>query len=291
MASKIQNIQRALNRRKPKSIVKPSEAWYEITENTTFSDSSTLYWWNVGGAPYSAFLEIAGYDAHSQHVALVFYLQRIAHRLGPASLPSFAWKSFITDDYSPLEFSWTWNYGAPPRVRYGIEPIGHFAGALNDPYNQATTDDLINELKGTNPDINFQVHDCLRTQLAMDSEDAQISTGSSHMVAFEPWKSSVGMKIYYVWSDPGQRAKATAKFASAMDSLRVFGLQLKALTHLTEYIDANNARNPAGHLHFEGVAIDCVRPLQVRTFQSLMSMIGMTLILVKVSIQDLLPQQ
>lgn len=211
--------------------------------------------------------EAAGYDKQSQYIALVFFLQHIAHRLGPASLPSRQWKSYMTDDFSPLEFSWTWDYNKPPKLRYGCEPIGQFAGAQNDPFNQASTDALINELKGTNPEINFQVYDVLRSRLVLDRKDAHNPIGSSYMVVFEPWESSVSMKIYFVFSKPGQEAKITGVLGEAMNSLRDYDFQLKSLSLFSNYLSKNQSGNPARHLNFEFVAIDCVHPLEVKHFR------------------------
>ena len=50
----------------------------------------------------------------------------------------------MTDDFSPLEYSWNWGTGAnPPDVRYSVETIAAEAGSDTDPFNQSMTLDLV----------------------------------------------------------------------------------------------------------------------------------------------------
>ena len=91
------------------------------------------------GPPLALLLLHAGYDLHSQYNGLLFHYQlnclRLGARPGIDGVPR-GWKSFMTDEFSPLEFSWSWDSSEErPQVRYSIEAIGADAGKAMDPFN------------------------------------------------------------------------------------------------------------------------------------------------------------
>lgn len=66
------------------------------------------------------------------------------------------WKSLITLDGSPIEYSWKWNLGSKePEVRYTAEPIGQFAGTDADPLNQQATRELLHRLSTSVPGLDL----------------------------------------------------------------------------------------------------------------------------------------
>lgn len=76
-------------------------------------------------------LGMADYTTESQYRNLLFYLYYVVPELGvrPGDYkqPS-QWKSFMTDDHTPVELSWSWSCGDKPSVvRFSIEPIGRYA--------------------------------------------------------------------------------------------------------------------------------------------------------------------
>ena len=52
----------------------------------------------------------------------------------------------MTDDFSPLEYSWIWDAKGHPKIRYSIEAIGPDAGTAIDPFNRVQTMRLVNQL-------------------------------------------------------------------------------------------------------------------------------------------------
>lgn len=100
-----------------------SRADFQFWENTVRTALKTL----MGGA---------GYETAALQQNLNFVSHSIAPFLGtrPVQGQIPRWKSFMTDDYSPLEYSWSWDE-EPPIVRYSFEPIGPLAGTSQDPFN------------------------------------------------------------------------------------------------------------------------------------------------------------
>jgi hypothetical protein len=111
-------------------------------------------------------MEEAGYDLQSQYFGLIFHLHHIIPRLGPAKTAvngKPAWRSFMTDDFSPLEYSWNWDTTKKgPKIRYAVEAIGPDAGTPKDPFNQNSTLELCEQLRSALPGTNFTLLDILR---------------------------------------------------------------------------------------------------------------------------------
>lgn len=69
----------------------------------------------------------------------------------------------MTDDFSPLEYSWNWDTPKKgPKIRYAVEMIGQDAGSLKDPFNQASTLELCDQLRDALPGTNLTLLDILR---------------------------------------------------------------------------------------------------------------------------------
>lgn len=104
--------------------IQSTRAWVFLSHWSNPADPDAAYWWRATGAPLAVMMEHANYDAHAQYTGLLFYLRHIVNRLGPQptteGLPR-SWRSFMTDDFSPIEYSWTWD--SSPKVRYAIEAI------------------------------------------------------------------------------------------------------------------------------------------------------------------------
>ncbi|KAK1140024.1 aromatic prenyltransferase (DMATS family) [Aspergillus melleus] len=110
--------------------------------------SSTAFWWRETGPLMSKLLSKANYPLYTHYKYLLLYHTHILPLLGPrpplenSVQPSPAnapWRSFLTDDFSPLEPSWNVNGNAESQstIRLGIEPVGFDAGSAADPFNQA----------------------------------------------------------------------------------------------------------------------------------------------------------
>ena len=113
--------------------------WKVLKKNLVHDEINAQSWWTTTGSLLAILLRKAKYQLEAQCDVLLFYFAFIAPELGP-SLDLFGrfprWKSFMTDDGTPLEMSWEWGLGdSPPTVRLSIEPIGLTAGTPQDPLN------------------------------------------------------------------------------------------------------------------------------------------------------------
>lgn len=118
-------------------------------------------------------LHEANYDLHSQYEGLIFYYRLIAGRLGsrptPNGMPK-GWKSYMTDDFSPLELSWSWEDVKQLKVRYSVEAIGRDAGTASDPFNQARTLELVRQLHLALSDTDWQLFDYFSKSFSADGD-------------------------------------------------------------------------------------------------------------------------
>ena len=126
------------------------DAWTALGAQLVPSNEDAAFWWQMTGSSLALLLQQADYDLESQHQSLLFHFDHVVSRLGarPTSegLPN-GWKSFATDDYSPIEYSRSWgSEQASPKVRYTFEAIGPAAGSTSDPFNQMPSVDIVREL-------------------------------------------------------------------------------------------------------------------------------------------------
>ena len=73
-------------------------------------------------------LQAAGYNSETEERYAVFYDEQVAPLLGPRpdEKDGPVWPSFMTDDHSPVELSWSWKaQNASPEVRLSLEPISY----------------------------------------------------------------------------------------------------------------------------------------------------------------------
>jgi DMATS type aromatic prenyltransferase len=238
-----------------------------------YTNPETLFWWHMTGFPLAVMLEQGGYDELSQYKALLFYLQHVVSQLGPPPTPlgtPQSWLSFMTDDHSPLELSWTWE--ANPRVRYAIEAIGHCAGSINDPYNQASTLELINALEQKVPEIDWQLFDLFHdvfgptyesTSIDPDQGQRTSPTGnSSLMLAFEMWKGKIMAKAYIAPVKAYQLCQDPLDLATeAFQRLGDLHLLLPSYDSFLKFMKSDHG---ISQLTFLAVAVDCVVPCDSR---------------------------
>ncbi|KAK5989807.1 Nonribosomal peptide synthetase dtxS1 [Cladobotryum mycophilum] len=126
-----------------------SPAWHQVDSNhqESLSDHGR-YWWRRSGYVLAILLKKSSYSYPAQLKHLDFFAQSIAPRLGIVDkLRAEQWKSFMTDDYNPIEFSWDWSTTQkPPVIRYAVEPVGKDAGTPRDQYNQGASEEFLQEM-------------------------------------------------------------------------------------------------------------------------------------------------
>ena len=136
-----------------------------FTRFTPPKNADAAFWWQATGSILAEALQQAEYSLEEQYTCLLFHQNFVVARLGPRPHTSLSrmWKSFMTDDFSPIEYSWNWGTGSkPPDVRYSIEAIGPEAGTLGDPFNQKMTLDLVEELRSKLPHADWTWFNILR---------------------------------------------------------------------------------------------------------------------------------
>lgn len=245
-----------------------SQAWKTLERALHPSSSSFEFWWRTTGFILATLLEEAGYDIHSQYSILLFHFQHIAARLGPrpSGLCSSIWQSFMTDDFSPVEYSWSWESNEAPKIRYSIEAIGPQAGTERDPFNQISTLELVNELRVAKPDINWDLFEKIRiafdqsadSQIAADDLSSARGHRSSMFLGFDLGADYTMAKAYltpiealHLQQSPLEIVSHTLK-GLGKDHLRFFAYK--------EMLDFIEADGQGQQLKFLGLAVDCVDP-------------------------------
>ncbi|KAL8642188.1 MAG: hypothetical protein Q9228_001091 [Teloschistes exilis] len=145
------------------------EAHYQL------QDHHVQLWWQATGTILANFLHGAGYDETAQLRHALFYLYFIAPELGSFHGPTRKgpqWRSFMTDDHTPIELSWEWkSRGELSEVRYSIEPIGLGSGTATDPHNEYAAPRLLNRLQYICPHLDLTLYNHFARELLPVSSD------------------------------------------------------------------------------------------------------------------------
>lgn len=227
------------------------------------------------GRPLALLLHEAGYDIHDQYAGLIFFRHCIAGRLGArptyTGLPQI-WKSFMTDDFTPVEYSWSWDtLGGPPKIRFSIEAIGPDAGTQSDPFNQCMTTDLVGHLGSVAPNVDWTLFDHFRDAFCEQglekhdgegSDDLKKSHGSSIFMAFEMHKSEVAVKAYFIPVKAKQTDRSRLSVLSdSIAGLESLDLRVRSYDHMLAFM-TNDAEG--SQLEIVGIAVDCILPQDSR---------------------------
>lgn len=219
-------------------------------------------------------LHQAGYDQHVQYDSLIFYYYSIVPRMG--SRPTTdgkpqSFKSYTTDDFSPIEYSWSWEgLNKRPKIRFAIEAIGPESGLPADPFNKNMSMDLINHLHSASPGVDLQLFHHFWDTLLVKTNDAEarkkINTAaepgshrSSLFIACELGGPEMLVKVYFM---PMLRALQAGQsrietFKQSMHQLNHTITPFPALQPLFSYL----ATSPLGkQLELEMISVDCISP-------------------------------
>ncbi|PPR03702.1 hypothetical protein CVT24_007424 [Panaeolus cyanescens] len=168
--------------------------------------AESKWWWKTIAPDLAILLLEADYTFDAQVKALCFLKEFVAPNMGPrpVSIRPF-WKSFMTDDYTPVEYSWKWSKGdSAPDVRYSIEAISRLAGTEVDPMNQSATINLFGQLLGAIPDLDLTSFRHFFASLVGVNAPLPSSTiiqplQTTLFTAFEIGRDgSIGVKAYFV---------------------------------------------------------------------------------------------
>lgn len=255
--------------------LKPSTEAFQVLNKWLHPPTKDAeFWWLSTGSPLAVLVHQAGYNAHSQYTSLLFLFHYIAPCLGPRPTPSGQpahWKSFMTDDFSPIEYSWNWDTPkGPPKIRLSIEAIGQDAGTELDPFNQKMTDELIRRITSNMANVDWQWFNHFRSVFCQPNSshlsgagfDPELSHNSSLFMAFELQNTGVAVKAYFVPVKAEQTGRSRLTILSeSINSLQRPGLRLPSYDHLSAFLTSRSSKS---RLDIVGVAIDCVHPVSSR---------------------------
>lgn len=238
--------------------------------------SDSYFWWRTTGTALAILLQRAGYSSKSQCRHLLFYYRTITPELGaePNANGTFSkWKSFMTDNFSPIELSWEWGRGSEaPTVRYSIEPIGPLAGTTSDPLNQYATSRLLDRLQPAIPNCDLTLFKHFSEKLVSYTNNPILNKPeldreghlSRTFVAFDLGREVETLKVYFI-----------PTFKASELSISPWTLVAQAIESLPGYSSSAYPSLPAlqsfmasstfgSSLRTEIFAVDCVAPVKSR---------------------------
>ncbi|KFA56003.1 hypothetical protein S40293_03995 [Stachybotrys chartarum IBT 40293] len=235
------------------------------TETGSPININQLYWFHTTGFALAALLQSAGYGHPAQVKILRHFADVVAPNLGVAPDSGLSrWKSFMTDDYTPIELSWDFHTGASrPSIRYSVEPVGPYAGTAADPYNHMATIAFKRGFLKASPDAYVGWLNHFEACFGQDW-DMTIPEGhlSNMFWAFDLDEDNATSKAYFF---PGAKA-----YASGRSKLDVITEAVSSLpNHTGEAIIPFQTFTRYAHktsLEVEMVAIDLIRDSRLKLY-------------------------
>ncbi|KAI0446169.1 tryptophan dimethylallyltransferase-domain-containing protein [Xylaria telfairii] len=275
--------------------------WQQPSSEPSHKNEDHTLWNHHVGNALGVLLSNANYSLDVQRRNLDFFKQVVAPNLGIFQAMDGnrkpLWRSFMTDDGTPLELSWDWGTNnSQPTIRYSIEPIGAQAGTPFDPRNLLAGPALQEGLNQTLPGMRLEtfhyfrefflghtehkiipyhgssvLHRCLRFLddfFAYEKGATRCSEGvqdhsSSIFYAFDLTETGSTAKVYFF---PKYRAQLSMKSNLEIIQEGIQGAphctpdNLHALSVFSDF--SNDAASK--DLEYEMLAIDLVDPLQSR---------------------------
>lgn len=209
----------------------------------------------------------ASYSPQAHSNAMSFFTESIAPFLGPNDQSNFKrWKSFMTDDHTPIELSWDWRGPADdPVIRFSIEPISLNGGTSADPTNSAGPESFKHTILEAFPRIDMSWFDHFDS--FFNRSTIGDSTGEGHpsriFWGFDLTKTCIMAKAYF-FPGPLARAMATSNLDAIAQALAFAPYcapdKIQAFNKLASFSDSPGT----GALEFEMLAIDMEHPLESR---------------------------
>ena len=246
---------------------------------TLFSplNDNANFWWREMGQTVANLMNQADYDLDSLVRNLIFVRNNVVGWMGPK--PPHDWKSYICDDHSPVEYSWSWNgswksRGDKPKIRLVFEPNGPDSGSSSDPLNLYMVNEFMKEVQHVT-NVDFEIHDhfvkmltcSLPHQTATMRGRVLPALHRSSMVVgieFEDEGATPTIKTYYMPLAKAletNQTQAKVVFDAIQSFNRTHRHQYLAFDELLKYI----SNDPLGSkAECEIVAIDCVETSKSR---------------------------
>lgn len=223
------------------------------------------WWWKTLGPQINTLLTEADYDLNERYEALLLLYRWVVPEMGPRPRSSVApSKSFMTDDHSPIEYSWKWNSGnKKPEIRYAVELVSPLAGSKQDPFNQIPTRNLVYNLAKIIPELDLTWfehfwHELLGPGSPTTSTSGILTKGSTVFAALEMLHGHLSVKVYFIPVEtPGFSAWNQIKHAIEASGCP----NLEALNHVDAYLFSHD---DGRQLRPFMLAIDLVEPAASR---------------------------
>lgn len=225
------------------------------------------YWWQVTGPHLATMLFEAGYSIHEQYEGMIFHYHLVVPRLGPCPPPDGIpkWKSLLTIDGSPLEYSWKWNTADDvPDVRYTVEAIGSLTGTILDPLNQTSTKELLHELGRMMPSLDLTWFDHFATAFYDTDKEKYLTEAGAPItttmaLAFEFLKKGLVVKAYFAPKKLGQTGPAGLDvWTNAIRGVVPNSASFDKVVHFLKTDSEGSLLQPFM------LAVDCVKPNKSR---------------------------
>lgn len=241
-------------------------------------DNNEEFWWQGTGRTLLSMLHHAGYDLDALMRNLSLYRSVIVPWMG--SRPTNegkpqSWRSYVTDDHSPIEYSWSWEGASDkkPKVRFTVEAVGKQSGSNTDPYNRLATKQLLSQLCRYSTDIDLTIHSHFEDELVASGTDK-----SSDGIRLPPGTHRSSMFIAAELEDTGTSVKTY--FMPMLKAIELNQTRANVLFHSIERLERDHpeisfpafktlstymGNDPLGtHCEVEMIAVDCVKPSQSR---------------------------
>lgn len=263
----------------PIEVVQPLKTVFQrqpyriLSDCLSFLSEDHRYWWRTTAKVIADLLEKTGYDINDQYLYLSFYYRYIIPSLGPRPVHEGQafWKSFLTDDFSPVEPSWNWD-GGKSTIRFGVEPISAWAGTYVDPFNQLMVKEMMNNIAPVSKGLDMEWFQKFEDELFIAPGDAGIILAQlppgEHMtqsfIAFDCEGGNATAKAYFF---PILKSILTGRSSAdviydAIGKLHTDSLSL--LPSLAVLQDFIASFPPDNRPRVEMAAIDCVEPSKSR---------------------------
>ncbi|RAL63622.1 hypothetical protein DID88_003666 [Monilinia fructigena] len=239
------------------------------------SPDALLWWYATNGILYDL-LAFGKYKWHHQIFAMKFYHTYVVPNLGtfPVANRPPKWRSFMTDDFSPIEYSWNWGNlqgVVDRRVRFSIEAINEESGTATDPWNQKATLNLIDRLALDIPDLDMQwFHRILKDftpsrNILPEAYLARLDPQQPRSTMFIAFELRDRMPVVKIYMMPFAKAMETSQPESTviLGSLTAFALELD-WPSLQGLVQALELKIKSQGLEPCMIAFDCVAPKQSR---------------------------
>jgi DMATS type aromatic prenyltransferase len=240
----------------------------KIVPNRCLTRRDVEFWCHHLDPLLHQMLLFAGYDSSSIDKQRGLFSSAMAPCLGKRpSRSGPQWNSFMTDDGTPMETSWSWTETESlPTVRYSIEPIGRGARTQGGAANLRSGDELIRLAQASCRTVNIEWFNVLRQALIARRPTRPNSNSQEFVlfVGFDLIGPDTVLKAYF-FPEAAARELSCSKIdlvSNAIASLSSDPAMSSAYERFCEYMQKSPLAEPDPEV--EMLAIDCVHPATSR---------------------------